>query len=356
MRGYYQFIFTLVFLFLFGVSTKVSAQKVLDKYEGYVVTRTNDTIHGLILENSDKKYGLSVKFKAITDEDFITYYPKDLTSFYFEPGVKFETRLTGNDLCFFKVLIEGNASLFRLAKKNKAKFYTILDNSIIELKEKNSIHEEPYITQSSRYYDFVGILNVLFKDCLIDMEASGKLKEMEIKKEFIKYYNCKQTDFKQYKSRNSKIYLGLLAGYGKDMVDMYDFRTLRLFFIQKHPESAGNVYMKYIVNYRKMNRIEEVCLKDYYTMYDISFNIEYRILRKSMIQPFTGIGLGITLWQRKLTSCNTSYEKIEYDVYPKLNIDLGVYAHVTKNNIFCVQMVGFPYVFGIGIGYIQRIR
>jgi len=169
---------TLILLFLISVSIGTKAQ--LNFRKGYVITNSNDTLHGKINDGGGNRNSRICLFKQSKASKVIKYYPADIKAYRFINDKYYASKkvfIRGESrYVFVDVLVEGKINLYNYRKtKNMTYYIEKKDSNMIGLvykvitlysKSKSPFNRLIYSHEYDlKYTPFLDTLYYLFRDC-----------------------------------------------------------------------------------------------------------------------------------------------------------------------------------------------
>lgn len=98
--------------------------------EGYVLLTRQDTLHGLIENNSGFKNSVACNFRKSIDETVRLFTPDDIFGYYFNEGKYYVSKEYEKQRFFYEFLIEGRLSVFLKQDKDLGNHYFIERDSL----------------------------------------------------------------------------------------------------------------------------------------------------------------------------------------------------------------------------------
>ncbi len=201
-----------IFLATIAISF-ASAQN--DFRKGFIVTNIQDTVQGLVAYRSNLRNYESCIFRK--EANTREYLPPEIIGFGFHDDQFFSSQIVQN--AFVEVLVKGDISLYKfrekyLLKKDTATFELKSDLEEIEVDGKIGYKEKS---------GWRGVLTYLISDCLTNsnrLTAAIKLDEKPLTKLIVRYNDCKQADFTEFKTSKpwTKIDLGISIGLVRSVI------------------------------------------------------------------------------------------------------------------------------------------
>ena len=173
------FLFSLVFLYTVNEGFAQS-----DYRSGFVITNTNDTIHGLINYREGSKKYKSCEFKKSIDQKVVEYLPQEIKGYKLLGDKYFESKYIAvvSELLedvFLEVLIKGNVSLYKYQKSFFVDKQDSLLYKLITEEKKVDVDGKEMLMESKKY---IGVLSYLLSDC---QDVSYILQRVELLKNTI---------------------------------------------------------------------------------------------------------------------------------------------------------------------------
>ncbi len=169
------------------------SQKTLQ--EGFIVKNSGDTIQGYIQNKNEKALLNKCYFKQDIQNEMQVFSPDDLVGFGFKNGRAFVSNKlflnVQDSLSFFaEKYIGDDLSLFIYNKK-----YFVKDSSrsYLLVNTRTSYSQNDKVLTRNNY-EYIGILNMLMKDCpdLSKIIQTTKLQPISLEKTIEYYYSCKK--------------------------------------------------------------------------------------------------------------------------------------------------------------------
>lgn len=212
-----KYLFTLLLLTL--LSSNSLSQ--FDFIPGIIITKSQDTLSGLIENSYLKKTGKQCSFKEQSGSPAQKFKPSDLLGFKYDEGRFFVSKAIpsgeGTQLVFLEFMVDGEADLF--LRRSDEGFEFFLENKAGELMELKNTEKTDGYDQFQLYSkrEYIGALKVLLKDCPEIYPEIDKLKFR--KKDLLKitknYHNrvCTEYECIDYeKNYKNELYLGYSIG------------------------------------------------------------------------------------------------------------------------------------------------
>ncbi|MEM8528972.1 MAG: hypothetical protein AAGG68_30345 [Bacteroidota bacterium] len=195
--------------------------------KGYMITTTQDTIHGYIKD--DRRINLleQFSFKSAQDESAKTVSNSEAVTFHFEPSFYFDLINVGTadapEQKFLQQLVDGYVDLYQYPNGEFIDYVLIRENGEQLLIAKRDVQTDIRYKADKRYF---GQLKYFFRDCS-DIAANTKSINYDEKtlKSLIKKYNrCVRPDeqgIEMDSKRKLNIEVGIATNY-----HFYDIETL----------------------------------------------------------------------------------------------------------------------------------
>ena len=224
----YKFFTLTIFLLSFLI---VSAQK--DFREGYIITKENDTIKGLIDYRGDIRNAEKCVFIKDENTNPTTFYPTDIAAFRFTDDKMYISKLliTNNEILatkrvFLEYLVKGTMNLYCLRDKNNVEyFYAEKDNTGVQalIEEKKEAYKDDRLVliTNKKYF---GVLLLMISNCtkLEPDLAELNLDRKSLIKFAVKYNECVCSDCEIYVKKRRKIAIkkGIILGGNLSFINL----------------------------------------------------------------------------------------------------------------------------------------
>jgi hypothetical protein len=134
---------------------------------GYIITLSNDTIHGEIFYHASQKNHRSCEFRLNKDENAREYEPGEINGYRFNEGKYYISKRVPvyNDtlMVFVEYILKGQASFYYLTLNNETHYYIETHGHLAELSEPEKIKvvDAKMVIIKPKYY---GVLHFLMSD------------------------------------------------------------------------------------------------------------------------------------------------------------------------------------------------
>ncbi|MBN2613484.1 MAG: hypothetical protein JXB00_18155 [Bacteroidales bacterium] len=208
-----------VLLFIF--SFPVFAQE--DMHVGYIISNSNDTVHGFISLKSFIQNSRFCEFKAGTDKNITTYTPNEINAFRIKDGKYYISKEIVLDnqkrKVFLEFLLKGFVNLYYMKDYSREYFFIEKDSTMYELSNNEfELFDElgnKYLKKSNQYQ---GALTYLFQEApdLNDKILNTEFTSNSLVTVTKEYHNIVCKDYKciEYeKPVSSTIYFEPILGF-----------------------------------------------------------------------------------------------------------------------------------------------
>jgi hypothetical protein len=290
----------LLIILFFMVFLDVDAQKDLKK--GYIITNTNDTIHGSIEFKGDISSAKKCIFLKEGASEKVDYAPLDIIAYRIEEGKFYIAKKIKKDgveeVLFLEYLIEGIVSVYYYRDETKDHYFIEKrGEDLLELKNEIRdayINNVKYVAESNEYK---GVLKYVFQDSPktsqeVDNLYLGHKSMIKIAKD---YHNevCsgEQCIVFEKKKTKIKVKFGAMLGINyftlkKSVVERATYLssntlksavypTIGIFFKLGMPSTGEKLYFQYEINYSQRKLKTDYTYFYYAHDYDFSHQIKY---------------------------------------------------------------------------------
>lgn len=266
---------------------------------GYVITVSNDTIHGQIDYRGDLLMGEICRFRNNDKEDVQSYYPVDIVAFRFNDSKYFVSKEINGTMVFLEFLIKGQINIYYLRDYNGDHYFLEkADYPIIELPYEEGIK---YVGNKKVYFEtnkHIGLLNYYMQDAPEFQSRIANIGEPE-HESLIKlakdYHNkvCKDGACVIYEKKlpmlkfNFEIIGGIAKyqnTYFNNDINYFQAGILTHFWM---PRTSEKLYLRTGILHStvEVNNVNK-------TIYKIPFQFEY-IYPKGIVRPIVAFGINI---------------------------------------------------------------
>ncbi len=238
------------FIYLFLLVQFYSAYCQNDFIRGFIITKNNDTIQGLIDHTNANLLAKYCYFKFDNDKDIIEYSPLDINGYGFEYGKLFQSRNVDfqgkNEYFFLELLVDGKIDLYFLRKGSLDFFFIEKENKIMRLSNDEIRSFRNGVLTSKESKEYIGVLNYFMRDAnnFSDRIKTSELNYKSITNLIVDYHNNVCTDeeicIEYYKNSRLgttskwKIYIGIgIEGFRSKLIlkpyinNSYQFNSTR---------------------------------------------------------------------------------------------------------------------------------
>ena len=218
----------IVLIIIFFITGSTLSQVTFEK--GYFILTNGEKVECLIKNNNWNNSPETIKYKLLNEDEVKTIEASKLSEFTIYNLIKFksiDTKIDNSNTkdinlvsqtLFAQIIVESDATLYSYSDNNGLHyFYNVGNSEIKELIQKEYI--ENGITKFNN--DYLVKLNTDLKCTETSDFARIKLNEKELKKYFINYNSCKNSDLNFVKT-SKKIILGLnvFAGFNSSSLTL----------------------------------------------------------------------------------------------------------------------------------------
>lgn len=210
----------ILFVIIFFVAIAKVSFSQSDLRLGYIITLENDTINGQLDYRSNLNNYKSCVF--IGEQEGRKYYPHEIKGFGYYNDKFFASQIIEGS--FVEALVIGDISLY----KSKDKYHLKKDTSIYDLEsihEKVRIDGKLYLRENNTWR---GITSYLIGDCINNTNSvvsNIDLNEKSLTRLIVKYNQCKDSEFKEYKVKKPwlKYDFGATVGLSRSEIRITKF-------------------------------------------------------------------------------------------------------------------------------------
>ncbi len=205
-----------------------------DFRDGFVITKSRDTLYGLVDYKEGYRGYRICNFKQDKDQKTISYTADQIQAYGFTNDLYFESNEYNNvdnepEIIFFQVLVKGNATLYKYHERYYVAKMNIKPHELVSTFDDSVIDGLTYRKDNKEY---IRSLNYLFFDCEKLRKGIENLKfnEPSLVKIVKDYNNCQGVESVAFNERKPlfKMVFGVAIGYnfssiGSDGFDENNF-------------------------------------------------------------------------------------------------------------------------------------